>query len=241
LSNNISFNDTGDQKEEVNMKSITMAIVSASLLIILSGFIPVRMAVAQNMNMPTQQYEMSPAQIQFRDAMNKLWDDHVSWTRLYIVSALAGLPDKDAVAQRLLQNQTDIGNAIKPYYGDAAGNKLTELLRTHILTAGDIITYAKSGDNAKMQEASNRWYANADEIASFLSGANPQHWPMAEMKKMMHDHLDLTAQELSYRLKGDWPNDIATFDKVHTQILQMADMLSSGIIEQFSIKFTSNW
>ena len=60
-----------------------------------------------------------------RDSMDKLWEDHVTWTRLYIVSAAANLPDKDATAQRLLQNQTDIGNAIKPVYGDAAGEKST--------------------------------------------------------------------------------------------------------------------
>src|SRR5688572_20829054 len=61
---------------------------------------------------------------EFHAAMNRLWEDHVSWTRLYIVTATANLPEKDATAARLLRNQTDIGNAIKPYYGDAAGTKL---------------------------------------------------------------------------------------------------------------------
>src|SRR5678815_2469589 len=70
-----------------------------------------------------------------RNDMRKLWEDHITWTRLYIVSAAANLPNKDATAQRLLQNQTDIGNAIKPFYGDAAGVKLTGLLKDHILIA----------------------------------------------------------------------------------------------------------
>src|SRR6266513_5771003 len=80
-----------------------------------------------------------------RDSMDKLWEDHVTWTRLYIVSAAATLPDKDSTAQRLLQNQTDIGNAVKPFYGDAAGDKLTALLKDHILIAVDIIDAAKKG------------------------------------------------------------------------------------------------
>ena len=46
------------------------------------------------------------------DGMRKLWEDHVTWTRLFIVSAAAGLPDKDATTARLLQNQTDIGDAV---------------------------------------------------------------------------------------------------------------------------------
>ena len=57
--------------------------------------------------------------------MRVLWEEHITYTRNYIISALAGLPDTDAVAQRLLRNQDDIGNAIKPFYGDAAGNKLS--------------------------------------------------------------------------------------------------------------------
>src|SRR5881396_292768 len=86
----------------------------------------------------------------FHDAMRKLWEDHVTWTRLFIVSAAAGLPDKDATTQRLLQNQTDIGNAVAELYAADAGNKLTALLRDHILIAANIVAAAKAGDNAKV-------------------------------------------------------------------------------------------
>src|SRR5678809_1020644 len=103
-----------------------------------------------------------------RDAMRKLWEDHITWTRLFVVSAVGDLPDKAATTGRLLQNQVDIGNAIKPYYGDAAGEKLTALLKTHITTAAELVAAAKANDTAKMGDASKRWYANADEIAAFL-------------------------------------------------------------------------
>lgn len=171
------------------------------------------------------------------DAMRKLWEDHITWTRLFIVSALADLPDKGATTDRLLQNQVDIGNAIKPYYGDAAGEKLTALLKTHITTAAELVAAAKANDTAKMADANKRWYANADEIAAFLSGANPKSWPPAEMKQMMHEHLDLTTAEVVAHLKGNWADDVAAYDKVHGQILRMADMLSVGIIKQYPAKF----
>jgi hypothetical protein len=177
------------------------------------------------------------AKSDLREAMDKLWEDHVSWTRLYIFSATASLPDKDATAQRLLQNQLDIGNAIKPIYGDAVGEKLAELLKDHIMIATEIIDAGKAGDSVKKDEPSNRWNANADDIAAFLSEANPKNWPIAEMKKMMRDHLDLTTAEVVVRLQGDWAADIAAYEKVHTQILKMADMLSTGIIKQFPNKF----
>lgn len=173
----------------------------------------------------------------FQDAMRKLWEDHITWTRLYIVSAVADLPDKDPTALRLLQNQDDIGDAIKPFYGEEAGEQLSSLLREHILIAAEILEAAKSGDTAAFEDAHERWYDNADEIAAFLNAANPKYWPLGEMQTMMREHLDLTLVEASARLSGDWEADIAAYDEIHRQILGMADMLSTGIIRQFPQKF----
>ena len=169
-------------------------------------------------------------------AMRRLWEDHITWTRLYIVSATAGLPDAGPTAERLLRNQADIGNAIKPFYGAAAGDRLTALLREHILIAADLVGAAKVGRTAGVDSASARWDANARQIADFLSAANPRNWPQAEMRAMMKAHLDLTLTEAVARLKGDWAGDIAAYDRIHDQILHMADMLAAGIINQFPDK-----
>src|ERR671912_2202855 len=181
--------------------------------------------------------QASSKQAAFQDAMRKLWEDHIVWTRVFIISAVADLPDKAAATDRLLKNQADIGDAIKPYYGEAAGEKLTALLKEHITTAAEVVTAAKANDTAKMTDANRRWFANADQIAAFLSEANPKNWPSAEMKRMMREHLDLTTAEAQARLKGDWAADIAAYEKVHGQILHMADMLSAGIVSQFPQKF----
>src|ERR1043165_8934494 len=169
----------------------------------------------------------------FHDTMRKLWEDHITWTRLAIVSLANDLPDTNATVDRLLQNQTDIGNAIKPFYGDAAGDQLTALLREHILIAAEIIQDAKAGNTAAMNDAIARWYANADDIATFLHNLNPENWPLDEMKAMMREHLDLTLQEAVAYLHGDYPASVAAYEQVHIEILDMADMLSTGIIEQF--------
>jgi hypothetical protein len=176
--------------------------------------------------------------VDLRLGMRKLWEDHITWTRLYIVSALAGARDTDATAGRLLKNQEDIGNAIKPFYGDAAGDQLTALLKDHILTAADLLTAAKAGDNAKVTAATTKWYANADQIADFLAGANPKYWPAAEMRDEMHAHLDNTLDEAVAHLTGDYAADIAAYDRIHDQILGMADMLSDGIARQFPGRFS---
>jgi hypothetical protein len=174
-----------------------------------------------------------PSQLAFHDQMRKLWEDHITWTRNVIISFGADLPDLNAVLARLLQNQTDIGNAIKPYYGEAAGDQLTALLREHIFGAAKVLAALKAGDQQALQAALDAWYANAHDIAVFLNSLNPKNWPLAEMDQMMRDHLDATTREAVARHQGNWSADVAAYDAVHVQALTMADMLSGGIIAQF--------
>jgi hypothetical protein len=173
----------------------------------------------------------------FENEMRRLWEDHIAWTRLYIVSAAADLPDTELTAQRLLRNQADIGDAIRPFYGDAAADELTTLLEEHILGAAELLTAAKSGDQTATEIATDNWYVNADQIGAFLSAANPDAWPRSEMQAEMRMHLDVTLQEATARLNGDFAADIAAYDEVHGHILAFADLLSDGIIQQFPDRF----
>jgi len=175
--------------------------------------------------------------IDFNQQMRKLWEDHITWTRLFIVSAAANLPDQAPTANRLFQNQVDLGNAFKPFYGDVAGNQLAALLHDHIALAAQIIAAAKAGDSAGVASASAAWYANANQIADFLNSLNPKNWPDDQMRAMMKSHLDLTLQEAVDRLNGNFTADIADYERVHLEILSMADFLSDGIIAQFPAQF----
>src|SRR5919199_1163945 len=158
-------------------------------------------------------------QLQLRADMRKLWEDHITWTRVVIISAAAGLPDFDAAAGRLLRNQEDIGSAMKPFYGDAAGDQLTSLLKEHITTAADLLKAAKANDSVAQDQARSRWYDNAHQIAAFLSQANPKHWPLSDTATMMKDHLDLTLAEAVARLRGDYAGDVAAYDRGDDQNL----------------------
>ena len=177
----------------------------------------------------------------FQDDMRKLWEDHIVWTRQFIVSAatLPGdLADIGPTTDRLLANQTDIGNALKPYYGDEAGEQVTALLRDHILTAARLVAAAKAGDTAGVEEESAAWYANGDDIAVALNTLNPRYWDLDHFKEMMTAHLDRTLEEAVARLEGRYADDIAAYEAIHADILEMADMLSDGIIRQFPKAFT---
>ena len=135
--------------------------------------------------------------------MRKLWSDHAFWTREYIVAAVADDPDQAAAAGRLMKNQEDIGAAVAAYYGDAAGAKLTSLLKEHISIAVDLIKAAKAGDTAGQQRADAAWHRNGEDIAGFLSQANP-NWPRPVLVEMMNMHLSTTTDEVVARLTKDW-------------------------------------
>ncbi|MEK8129806.1 glycosyltransferase [Paenibacillus filicis] len=178
----------------------------------------------------------SPAKVQLQSQLRKLWIDHTVWTSRYIVSAVAGLPDQKLVLDRLLKNQQDLGDAIKPYYGEQAGNKLGELLREHILLAGKVVDAAKSGNQANLNKYNKEWYRNADDIAKFLSGANP-NWSQKDLQDLLYMHLKFVADQATARIKKDWKADIDAFDQGEDHILKLSDTLAEGIIKQFPDKF----
>lgn len=172
----------------------------------------------------------------FHDAMRQLWEDHIVWTRMAIIGIVDETADSSFAVERLLKNQDQIGDAVKPFYGEQAGEALSQLLREHIVGAADLLVAAKTGVGFEAAHAA--WYANGDAIGAFLADANPRNWDRAEMQAMMRDHLDLTLAEAVARLEGRFADDIAAYDEIHGQILHMADMLSDGIAAQFPGRFS---
>lgn len=179
---------------------------------------------------------LSPKMVKLKADMQKVWIDHTIWTRSYIVSAISNRPDQQDVLDRLLRNQQDIGNVIKPYYGGAAGNKLADLLREHILIAGKIVAAAKAGNQADVEKLDADWHRNADDIAKFLSSANP-NWQFKVLQDMLYEHLQLIKEIVLDCLKGEWKADIAATDKNEIHMIHLADILTEGIIKQFPEKF----
>ncbi|OIK13703.1 glycosyltransferase [Bacillus sp. MUM 116] len=174
--------------------------------------------------------------INLKYPMQQLWVEHAWWIRSLIVSTLSDLKDKDAVLARLLRNQEDLGNIIKPYYGVVAGNKLTALLKEHIIIAGKIIDAARKGDQPHVNQFNKDWVRNADEIVVFLTSANP-NWSKKVLTEMFYTHLKLTTDEVLDRLKEDWHGDIQTADTNETHLIHMGDILTEGIVKQFPNKF----
>jgi hypothetical protein len=209
-----------------------MFLVTLLVLVFAAG---AYMMVVQRYGCPFRK-KSSVASFELKTNMRKLWEDHITWTRNYIISALAGLEDLSAVTERLLQNQVDLGNAIKPVYGQEAGDQLAALLKDHILIAAQVVTAAKKNAGPELQEASKKWTENADAMAEFLSKANP-YAPKKVMQDFLHKHLELTTGEVTSRLKKDWKSDIEFYDKGHEHMLMFSDALAGAIVKQFPDKF----
>jgi hypothetical protein len=175
--------------------------------------------------------------VAFHDAMRALWEAHGAWTHMVIVSFVSGNPNLTAEEQVLLQNQVDIGNAVKPYYGVAAGNKLTALLKAHILGAVTVLTAAKSGDKSKLAKAVSDWSANGRQIADFLHAADPKFLSRSAARQMMAVHLKQVIGQAVDELTGKYGADAHVFGPYIQHILDMADMISGGIIRQFPSRF----
>jgi hypothetical protein len=186
---------------------------------------------------PARDGAISSRALAFHDAMRALWESHGTWTERAIVDFVGGLPDTPLVIGRLLQNQTDIGNAVKPYYGQAAGNQLTTLLKGHINAAVAVLKAAKAGNSQAITTAKAAFYANGDKVAAFLHAANPRHWSLAAMKTMMRIHLNQVIALAVDQLQGHYAAAVRLYDRYIAHILDMADMLSTGIMQQFPSRF----
>ena len=183
-----------------------------------------------------QTQHLSQKAVQLKADLRELWTEHAFWTEKFIVSSIAGLEDQEPVLARLLKNQDDLGNAIKPFYGEEAGNKLAELLRGHIQIAGKVVAAAKSGNQADFKKYNAEWYKNADDITNFLTAANP-NYNKKELNEMLYMHLKLITEGVVHKINKNWNANITALDKNQEHLMHMSDFLADGIIKQFPDKF----
>ncbi|WP_425435913.1 LysM peptidoglycan-binding domain-containing protein [Oceanobacillus senegalensis] len=183
-------------------------------------------------NFHRQKECITPREVELMRDERSLWEEHVAWTRMAIISLTFNLPDVDFVIARLLQNATHMGDMFRPIYGDAAASTYADLIKEHLLVAADLVKAAIAGDSQAATEAEELWYHNADKIAEFLSNINP-YLQEEKVRDMFYTHLNLTKQEAITMINKDYQKDIAIYDEIEKQAREMADMISEAMIKLY--------
>lgn len=177
-------------------------------------------------------YWVSINEVRLLEQMNLVWEQHIMWTRMLLISIAENLKDLEATQARLLRNPKDIANVFRPYYGANVANQIEKLLTEHLVIGKNLIVALKNNNPKEAMELNKKWYQNADDMAEAFSSINP-FYPKEEIRKMLYEHLRLTTDEVNARLKGDYVVDINAYDMVQKEILQMSRFFVNGIVRQF--------
>ncbi len=178
-----------------------------------------------------------PEVLELNRAMRDLWYAHMYWTLITVDAYFNDPIGLNAKLNRLLQNQKDIGAAIVPYYGQAAGDQLAKLLTEHITLAVPVLKAAKENDNVALNKAIKDWYGNAKEIGTFLASVNPKHWRADETQAALEMHITQTIAYSVSILKGEYSQSFGGFEEATRHMIMLADVLTEGIARQFPEKF----
>ncbi|RDW22469.1 hypothetical protein CWR48_01825 [Oceanobacillus arenosus] len=190
----------------------------------------------RNVNYAQQSHCISQTEVDYRNDMRSLWEEHVAWTRMAIISLIFKLPDVDFVITRLLKNATDMGNMIRRLYGNVAAETYATLIKDHLLIAADLVKAALAGDQQKVIAIDKKWHENADDIAVFLNSIN-RFLTVEAVKEMFYHHLDLTKQEAVAMINRDYQKDIDVYDEIEKQAREMADAISDAMVKGYPSMF----
>ena len=183
-------------------------------------------------NQDNNYYWVSINEVRLLEKMNLVWEQHIMWTRMLLISIAEKLKDLEATQDRLLRNPKDIADVFRPYYGNSAASEIEKLLTEHLVIGKDLIIALKNKNKELASSLNTRWYQNADMMAEVFSSINP-FYNKEEVRRMLYEHLRLTTKEVNARLEGDYVTDINAYDMVQKEILNMSQFFVDGIVRQF--------
>lgn len=167
--------------------------------------------------------------LRLNEDMRLAWLNHVYWTRMYLMSAVADNADQQAVEERLLETADEITDVFARYLPIATTRQLRNLLTEHIEIAGQIIQALKAKNMSDYDALVKEWYRNANQMAALFASHNP-YFESRETRNMLLNHLDLTREEIEQQVNGEYEQSIDVFRDVEQQALAMADYFARGLL-----------
>lgn len=167
--------------------------------------------------------------LRLNEDMRLAWLNHVYWTRMYLMSAVADNADQQAVEERLLETADEITDVFARYLPIATTRQLRNLLTEHIEIGGQIIQALKAKNMSDYDALVQEWYRNANQMATLFANHNP-YFESRETRNMLLNHLDLTREEIEHQVNGEYEQSIDVFRDVEQQALAMADYFARGLL-----------
>lgn len=167
--------------------------------------------------------------LRLNEDMRLAWLNHVYWTRMYLMSAVADNADQQAVEERLLETADEITDVFARYLPIATTRQLRNLLTEHIEIAGQIIQALKAKNMSDYDALVKEWYRNANQMAALFANYNP-YFESRETRNMLLNHLDLTREEIEHQVNGEYEQSIDVFRDVEQQALALADYFARGLL-----------
>lgn len=172
-----------------------------------------------------------------RAALRDLWIGHIFWVRNVVD---ATFEDDEAAAKaaesQVVANAKAIAGSIEAFYGKAASEKLFTLLAGHWGAIKGYLDATHAGDDAKADAAFKDLLKNADEIAAFLGGANP-NLPVDVLKGLLTAHGSHHVQQIKQFEAKQFDAEAKTWAAMTSHMYVIADALADGIAKQFPDKF----
>ncbi len=174
-----------------------------------------------------------PPAAELQAAMRDLWVGHIFWVRNVALMTKLGNPAGAKVAEeQVVQDARDIANAISPYYGQPAADKLFGLLAAHYGAIKEYMTATYAGKKEAQASAKGRLNANAEAIATFLSSANP-NWPKDDLLVALQAHGMHHVMQIDALNAKDFVKEASIWNEMKGHIYTIADVLAQGIEKQF--------
>ena len=212
-------------------KTITMIV---SFVVI--GAIAASSAVAKGKE--EKAMKESYKQVELQLTLRDLWTDHIFWVRSVVFSTKFGDTEAAKVAEEnVVKNAKEIAGAVASFYGKEAGDKLFGLLAGHYGAIKEYLTAAMKGSKEEKDMAVDKLKKNADEIAAFLSSANPNNWPKDVLVTLLIAHGGHHIAQIDAVVAKDYTTEATIWENMKKHIYTIADALAGGIEKQFPKKF----
>lgn len=181
--------------------------------------------------------KVKPQPLDLRLSLRDLWIGHIFWGRNVVLSTTYGDATAAKLAEeRVVQNARDIAASTEPYYGKEASDKLFGLLVGHDGAIKEYMSATFEGKKEAREAAVEKMKKNADDIATFLSSANP-NWKKETLLSALLAHGGHHMAQIDAINAKDFSSEANTWAAMKSHIYVIADVLADGMVRQFPMKF----